>query len=391
MTDAQDPFSDDASTCCSAQSDATTKPSGSMESQTSSTPAQPKLQATFDPLRTPISMPKRLLNSTATGANDNNSKNKPQSPEESEEEMASAFVHAACRLHEATAVATAACNHLIFKWSGLSPKEATAAAVAVAFRLPLKAPPIYKRRGFIERANMKMQHDAMVLQTLLTAARVHVAVAGVMAGMALDAREFALAQNAVHALSACQNQNESEKNGSQTAATLAAYTGPVSTWNDTSYIDLSLSNAARYAWCTARIVSNRQVRSQLFDLWQRKIETLKMLSKLKSDVSVVKTVEYASAYNVRNRIHDAVDEAFLAAKEILKLMDTASMLTTDRCSRATRIKKATARVLFHKPHTTDEDDLLHQARRACQQALTAIQTVHESKGNPIVLASLQEE
>ena len=109
-----------------------------------------------------------------------------------------------------------------------------------------------------------------------------------------------------------------------------------------------------------------------------------MLSKLKSDVSVVKTVQSASAYNVRNRILDAVDEAYLAAKEILQLMDTASMLATDRCSRATRIKKATAQVLLHKLHITDEDDLLYQARAACQQALTASQTLHKSKGNPIV-------
>ena len=130
----------------------------------------------------------------ATAADDNTTNKKPKLPEEAEEEMASAFVYASCRLHEATAVATAACNHLIFEWSGLSPKDATAAAVAVAFRLPTKPPPIYKRRGFIAGANKEIQHDAMVLQTPLTAARVHVAVAGVMADVALDAREFALAQ-----------------------------------------------------------------------------------------------------------------------------------------------------------------------------------------------------
>ncbi|CAK7232788.1 hypothetical protein SCUCBS95973_008375 [Sporothrix curviconia] len=155
--------------------------SGGLKAQASSMPTQPKPQPPFDPLRTPVSMPKRLLSSMATAADDNTSNKKPKSPEEAEEEIASAFVHASCRLHEATAVATAACNHLIFEWSGLSPKDATAAAAAVAFRLPTKTPHIYRRRGFIAGANKKIQHDAMVLQTLLTAARVHVALAGVMA------------------------------------------------------------------------------------------------------------------------------------------------------------------------------------------------------------------
>ena len=376
----QDPFSDDASSCCSAHSGTTTKPSVSLKSQATST------QPSFDPIRTPISMPPRFLNSTTTTAH-----LRVKSPEETEEIVTSAFVHAACRLHEATAVVTAVCNHLIFQWSGLLPSEAATAAAVVALRLPDTETPIDKRRETLKAANTgllkPMQYDAMVLQTLLTSARVPVMIAGVMAGKALDAREFALAQNTVLPLSAFQDGDD--KKSAQTAATLAAFTNPMPTRCDIGYIKKGLWDATCCARLTAKLVSNKQVKSHLSDLRKHENQMLESFEKFKSLFSSINTNSSDAEYHVRSRIHDAVYMAYFSAEQLQQLVVMAYAVATDRRSWETQPKHATSQVLLYKTQTIGEDDLLKQAREACQQATMAIHTVRHSIGNPDLLATLR--
>ncbi|EPE08105.1 hypothetical protein F503_00888 [Ophiostoma piceae UAMH 11346] len=126
-----------------------------------------------------------------------------------EEASISALIHAACRLYEATAVATNAFEKLIFRWTGLAPQEA--ATAALIYELPKKDPPNDISMDLLQ------QQRGMMLQTLLKATQLLATATGIMAGMTIDARALAVSHELLLPLSAFESED--------VAATFSAFTG----------------------------------------------------------------------------------------------------------------------------------------------------------------------
>ncbi|CAK7224221.1 hypothetical protein SCUCBS95973_005442 [Sporothrix curviconia] len=370
----ENPFADDASVCLSVSSNLTTETLIEKAASATTTTTTTTTHPLACPIHTPIAMPTSLSKFGSTTAH-----NGKRSNVEIEEENTSAFIHAVCRLQEASAVAMATCSHLIHKWSGLDAKEAATTAIEAASSIPKHGP--LDRRYWAKEISKFMDHDAMILQTLQTTTRTHVLVAGAVAGTALHVREHAVKRENLLPLSALQPESSAGAAAlAPVQATLAEYTSGVITCAGSAPFVQNLKNVSPFAKTAANTVSNKQVKMQL-----RGMETYTGYRRenfilFEDHVARISSGAHTSAGQVQDCIYYAAWQAMVAARRLQELVDTAVVIARGR-----RPKAAGAMLsLLHRPQSTHVDDidddmkLLGEAQAACQQALTANQRVYNT-------------
>lgn len=361
---------------CATFVDLTTPPPTKTEEKTV-TPTNEDDARTFDPLLTPIRVPKLAHTQPPT-----------QAPEDVEEANTSSFVHAACRLHEAMAVVTAECNELISLWTGgLSAQEVATSTATTG----------------------KAARKAETLQTLLSAMQLLVAVTGAMAGMALDARAQAVAHGRLRPLSAFADSK------SETAATFAAYTGGTTATASTDSFEQVLDTMDRSVTQMKDLdigktgKESSQLTGSIGSFWPS-------ISRLEQDLVILRTRAH-SVYNEQRREPDqsGSGSTAAAARSVQEMMGLVLRETGQTANRINEFVKLAVQVADRQwtpekepghwfvrafgrkapataPATAPAayNGLLQKAKSACLQANMAVKTVQERTDRAILQATIQK-